>query len=344
MNTQPLSYACSSAQAAPLGISARAVITPKGRITTNTCYTFTVNTYTTQPEKFAGKNTLFGSSRAKYFLLHYDTPSNFRVYTNHSKLRDFSFHSDRRNPSRKFIFNKFITGIFRFLAFHHRFLHDAFQRYFHIVSRHLHEQYCAIHRRLQPSVRNNNQTRTYFRFSVGQCVYYFGFYVPCNTISCCTPPTFVTRYGAHCWNHWKSFCRSMTPSPPLQVPREPTNIPKSIVCRRLGISYTKELSFSKKHNKLFVVYRDLNYLPNAKDKQLHRFDRLTRSSKSHDFQKLITSDKDHAVVACKHQPILSRTVSVPGVNIYITPTQLRFDLPPARTLDSFVRLRDRTYY
>jgi hypothetical protein len=106
--------------------------------------------------------------------------------------------------------------VFRFLNFHKKFPAQVRQKYFKIVHRHMHEQYKAICRRLtnakKQDLKNNNQTRTYFRFSVGNQVHYFGFYIPCDSTACCAPPTFVSRQGSYCWIHWKSQCQSLTPN------------------------------------------------------------------------------------------------------------------------------------
>jgi hypothetical protein len=77
------------------------------------------------------------------------------------------------------------------------------------------------------------------------------------------------------------------------------NIPKPIVSHRLGVSYTKEISFSERLNKFFVVYKNFKRLP-TKKKQVKRFDRLTRSPLSNDAKKLITADKFAVSVPCHH--------------------------------------------
>jgi hypothetical protein len=256
--------------------------------------TFEVNTFIQQPPKFAGKNTLFSRHQASFFLLHFHCTKNFCVVTNNRKFKDVSFYTDRNHPTSNFVISNFINGVFRFLNFHKKFSETERLKYFSIVRRHMIEQFHAICHRLDNAekIKNNNQTRTFFRFSVEHYTYYFGFYLPCISDSCCAPLTFVTRHGARCWIHWKKFCQERTPNPLLHH-YEMNNVPKKITCLRLGVTYTKEISFSERLNKFFVVYKNFEHLPNISKQQIIRFTRLTRSSKSNDFKKLITVHKSH---------------------------------------------------
>ena len=266
--------------------------------------------------------------------------SKLRVVTNHDKLKEFYFTSDRSNPTRYFVFNNFISGIFRFLCFQRRFTRQQQFKYFSIVRRHLVEQYRAIHCRLQRSVRNNNQTRTFFHFSVDKEVYYFRFYLPCCSTSCQLPPAFVTRHGPRCWVHWKELCQSSTPVP-LSGPPCPPNSTKSVTSHRLGISYTKEVHPLQQSDHLLVNYRNLISLPTSTDKQRLRFERLTRSPTSNHFDKLLTFNKHSISIVCKYTRIVPRRLAVlaplagslysfvPDVAVSISPVQLRLD-PVAR--------------
>jgi hypothetical protein len=262
--------------------------------------TFQVTIFTQQPKKFAGTNTLFSRFRASFFLLHFTEP--FRVVTNNKRLKEFTTLSDRRNPSYNFAISSFINGVFRFLNFHKRFDEATRRRYFFIVRRHMIEQLTAIRRRLSNPEKqpNDNQTRTYFRFSIGRFTYYFGFHVPCFFSNCTAPPTFVTRKGAQCWCHWKKICRHFTPKPILRPPAM-NNTSRAIVSRRLGVSYTKEISFSERLNKYFVVYKNFKRLATPTKQQILRFDRLTRSTASNDYKKLITENRPAVSFACLHQ-------------------------------------------
>jgi hypothetical protein len=265
-----------------------------------TTRTFEISTFTQQPPKYAGKNTLFGRFRASFFLLNFFYPKSLRIVTNNTKFKDFTIFTDRNLPNRNFIFSHFINGVFRFLNFHKRFSAITCKKYFNIVRRHLHEQFAAIVRRMSNIAKcpNNNQTRTFFRFSVGKQTYYFGFHVPCESSRCCVPPTFVSKQGSHCWIHWRKRCQALTLPPPQHFPVM-DNTPKLIVSQRLGISYTKEMSFSERLNKYFVLYKNFKRIT-FKQKQVTRFDRLTRSSQSNDAAKLITADKPSVSVQCHH--------------------------------------------
>jgi hypothetical protein len=289
---------------------------------------FEVDTFIQQPPQFAGKNTLFGRFRASFFLLNFDFSKNLHVVTNNTKLKQFSFNTDRRRPNHNFVFSNFVNGVFRFLNFHKQLSSDVRQKYFSIVRRHMNEQYQAICRRLENAeIKNNNQTRTFFRFSVNNYTYYFGFYLPCISSSCCIPPTSVTKHGPRCWIHWKKFCQDRTPNPRLYS-HEMSNIPKLITSLRLDVSYTKEISFSERLNKYFVVYKNFKCLPNISKQQIARFDRLTRSPMSNDFKKLITANKSHVAQSCKHQPLPRRLQTVRDLSLP----------PPEPSPDSITRL------
>jgi hypothetical protein len=278
------------------------------------CHTFDVTSFTQQPPKFAGKNTLFSRHRASFFLLHFDYKKHFRVISNDRKFKQFSFYLDRSHPSFKFVISSFINGVFHFLNLHSNVSETERQKFFNIVRRHMIEQYRAIRCRLNNAekVKNNNQTRTFFRFSVYNHTYFFGFYLPCVSDLCCAPPTFVTKHGVRCWIHWKKFCQEITPNPPPHQ-HEMSNVLKSITSLRLGISYTKEISFSERSNKYYVVYKNFERLPTISKQQANRFDRLTRSPQSNDFKKLITADKSHAAQSCKYQPLSRRRQTIRDV-------------------------------
>ena len=146
----------------------------------------------------------------------------------------------------------------------------------------------------------------YFRFSVGQQIYYFGFYFLCGGRSsgCVAPPTFITSSSCLCYEHWTDRCRQCTPTPPTPTTFVPDNTPKHIDSNKLGVSYTKELSFSKKHDQYFVVFKNFRHTSN-RSHQILRFDHLTNSS-SNDFKKLITQEKSRAIIPCSHLPTTSR--------------------------------------
>src|SRR5215813_9233794 len=217
-------------------------------------HNFDVRYFTRQPSKFAGKNTIFSSYRASFFLLNFHYIKSLHVVSNNTNLCNFYFSSNRRHPNRNYIFAKFINGIFRFLNFHKKFSSDVCQKYFKIVLRHLHEQFQAISSRHHNSekLKNNNQTRNYFRFSVEKNTYYFGFHVPCSVPSCDCPPTFVSKQGSLCWNHWKVRCSSSTPHH-ISSCHTWSNVPKTVTSTRLGISYSKQISFSIKRQKYYVI-------------------------------------------------------------------------------------------
>ena len=139
--------------------------------------------------------------QAQFFLL-----SDYLIVTNNKKLRPFTFYSNKSSPNRKYIISKFISGIFKFLNLHHiaKYLQD---KYFNCIRHHLLLTATAIRDRLLSTASNNNQTRTYFRFSIGRNTYYFGYYLPCKQADCCISSSHVTRYGPRCWRHWKSLCK-----------------------------------------------------------------------------------------------------------------------------------------
>jgi hypothetical protein len=119
---------------------------------------------------------------------------------------------------------------------------------------------------------NNNQTRTFFRFSVGKQIYYFGFHVPCESFRYCISLTFLSKQGSYCWIHWRKRCQALT-LPLFQNFLVMYNTPKLIVSQRLGIFYTKEMSFSERLNKYFVLYKNFKCIT-FKQKQVTRFDRF----------------------------------------------------------------------
>jgi hypothetical protein len=161
------------------------------------------------------------------------------------------------------VISNFINGVFHFLNFHKKFSATVQQKYFSIVRRHMNKQFRAICHRLDNAekIKNNNQTRTFFYFSVEHYTFYFGFYLPCVSDSCSALLTFVTKHRARCWIHWKMFCQEYTSNPPLHH-YEINNVPKKIISRRLDVSYQKEISFSECLDKFFVVYKNFNHLPN----------------------------------------------------------------------------------
>ena len=264
-------------------------------------HNFDVRHFTHQPSTFAGKNTIFSTYRASFFLLNLHYSKHLRIVTNNTRLREIFFSSDRRNPNRNYVFGKFINGVFRFLNFHRKMSSDVYRKYFKIVLRHLHEQFKALSFRLRNTekLKNNNQTQTYFRFSVDKNTYYFGFYVPCSDPSCDCPPTFVSKQGSLCWNHWKVRCSHSTPHH-LSPRHTWSNVPKNVTSARLGISYSKQISFSNKRQKYYVVLSNFKSIHDASAQQSQRFSRLTRSPRSNDFKKLITLDKANVVYPCHH--------------------------------------------
>jgi hypothetical protein len=268
---------------------------------------FSVDYSEYSPTRYSGKNTLFNRYKSCYFLLHYKIFSR-RVYTNNPNFHDFSCFSDRRKPNFNFVISSFINGVFRFLNFHKLYSSSRRNIYFKIIRRHLLTTFKAVGRRLNSPFSNNNQTRTFFRFSVDKQTYYFGFYFPCNYSfeeglgRCHIPPTFVTKNACLCFLHWPWSCRNSTPSPPSHC-SVMSNVPKRIMSRRLGIIYTKEISYSPGRDRCYVVCRDLCPIPNRSSHQKLRFDRLTRSPSSHDFRKLLTFNKDRTVIPCKHRPV-----------------------------------------
>jgi hypothetical protein len=96
-------------------------------------HTFEVTTFTRQPPKFAGKNTIFSRYKTSFFLLDFNYKKHFRIVSNNKKLKDFSFYSDRTHPSLNFIISNFINGVFRFLNFHNNISEIERQKYFNIV-------------------------------------------------------------------------------------------------------------------------------------------------------------------------------------------------------------------
>jgi hypothetical protein len=156
----------------------------------------------------------------------------------------------------------------------------------------------AVNKRLSSSYNNNNQTRTYFRFSIAKRIYYFGIYVPCIKGSCVVCPNFVTRHGSMCWTHWKRFCQESTPTPPSHVPKF-TYAPKWVRSNRLGIEYVKKTSYSQRYASNFIVCSDFRRFSDKKH-QVERFTRLTSSPTSNNYRRLITADKNSTSQRCKH--------------------------------------------
>src|SRR5688572_12968519 len=142
---------------------------------------FNVKTFRKTPSKCTGKNTMFCRFNASFFLLEYKEENDkqrYNVHTNDEYLQKFTFSSDRKLPNRNFVISSFVHGIFRFLNIHRKYDEVAYLKHFKIVLRHMHEQYNAIvNRTNRQTVNNNNQTRTFFRFSLGQQIYYFGFHL-----------------------------------------------------------------------------------------------------------------------------------------------------------------------
>jgi len=246
--------------------------------------------------KFTGKNTIF-HSRAQYFLLS----DNNTVYTNNRKLHSFKFFSNTATPNQKFTYSNFISGIFNFLNL--RYLPpNTKQKYFSCIRRHLLITASAIKKRLFTPSSNNNQTRTYFRFSIRRRVYYFGIYTPCchTNFPCSSPPTFVTRHGAKCWSHWKEFCQSSTPSPIIHYPEIPIH-PKHVRSLRLGVEYTKRFVHNAAANKYLIYRENFRRFSNNKQ-QLHRFQRLIRSPQSNNRAFLVFQENSSVSQWCKHLP------------------------------------------
>ena len=255
---------------------------------------FRIVNFVSHPPEFSGKNTLF-HSRAQFFLLSDDNI----IITNNKKLRPFSFYSNKPRPNQKYVFSSFISGIFKFLNFH-RLPKEVKDKYFTCVRRHLLITSNAIGRRLHSTASNNNQTRTYFRFSVGRNTYYFGVYVPCRHNRCSVPPTHVTKHGAMCWIHWRNFCKQLTPPSPIHFPEFPTK-PKRVKSLRLGIEYTKDFVYMPASNSYFITYRDLKRFL-SQPQCLKRFDRLTRSPKSNNRSFLLYKADSTAFRRSKHPP------------------------------------------
>ena len=255
---------------------------------------FPVINFVAQPPKFTGKATLF-HNKAQFFLL----AENNSIITNNKKLRPFVFHFNKNKPNKKFIYSNFISGIFKFLNFH-RLPSCMKKKYFTCIRRHLLNTASAIKRRFVSKSKNNNQTKTFFRFSVGQAVYYFGLYTPCNARNCSILPTHVTKHGAKCWIHWKEHCKRSTPPPPIHYPEFP-KAPKRITSSRLGVTYTKDLVYMQASNSFLVIYRSLNR-SSFNPKCIKRFDRLTRSPASNNRSFLVYQQDRTTFRRCKHLP------------------------------------------
>ena len=266
---------------------------------------FRITNFVSYPPEFSGKNTLFHQN-AQFFLLS----ANNTIITNNKKLRPFKFHSNKSRPNRKYIISNFISGIFKFLNLH-RISKNLKDKYFKCIRRHLLITEAAVENRLSSSTNNNNQTRTYFRFSIGRNTYYFGVYVPCLHRHCPVPPTHVTKHGPMCWRHWKDHCKSTTPEPPLHFPKFPKR-PKVIRSQRLGISYTKSLAYSSHYQFYVVVSRELTRFSN-KPQCLKRFERLTRSPNSNNRAFLLYKENFSLSRRCKHLPGVSQTINLTNI-------------------------------
>ena len=118
---------------------------------------FHVTHHLKMPTKFTGKNTVFRKGRSSFFLLDFPIKHKrpqHRIVTNNTKLQEFIFNSDRRNASTYYTIKQFISGIFRFLAFHKRFDVQTRQRYFDCVWHHMKEQYIAVRTHLHKNTKN----------------------------------------------------------------------------------------------------------------------------------------------------------------------------------------------
>ena len=255
---------------------------------------FRISNFFLQPPEFSGKNTFF-HNKASFFLLSDDNT----IVTNNKNLRPFSFYSNKPCPNKKFIFSNFISGIFKFLNLHRldKYIKD---KYFTCIRRHLLITAAAIKTRLSSSASNNNQTRTFFRFSIGRNTYYFGIYVPCQHSSCSVPPTHVTKHGPRCWIHWRNLCRQLTPRPPLHCSEFPTK-PKRIKSLRLGVSYTKDFVHIPFSRTYLVTYTDLHRF-SFQPQCLKRFERLIRSPYSNNRSFLLHKTNYTVHRRCKHLP------------------------------------------
>src|ERR1051325_1737700 len=255
---------------------------------------FRVKYSTSQPPEFSGKNMLF-HYRTSYYLLSDDNI----VITNNNRLRRFTFYSNKSRPNRKFVISSFISGIFKFLNLH-RLPESIKKKYFTCIRRHLLITAAAVKTRLSSIASNNNQTRTFFRFSVGRNTYYFGIYVPCQHACCPIPPTHVTKRGARCWRHWKDLCRQLTPLSPLHFPEFPTK-PKRVQSLRLGISYVKDLVYNSAAHTYLVIHRDLRRF-SSKPQCLRQFERLTCSPASNNRAFLLYEENRTVFHRCHHLP------------------------------------------
>ena len=263
---------------------------------------FRITNFVAQPSEFSGKNTFF-HQRAQFFLLSNDNT----IITNNKKLRPFAFASNKLRPNRKFIFSNFISGIFKFLNLH-RLPKNIKEKYFTCIRRHLLITADAVRARLSSSASNNNQTRTFFRFSTGRKIFYFGIYVPCHSNKCSVPPTHVSKHGPKCWLHWTSFCKQQTPQPPLHCTEFPTK-PKRIRSLRLGIEYTKDFVYNSASRTYLVIHSDLKRI-SSKPQCIQRFDRLTRSPYSNN-RSFLLYELDRSVFRlCKHLPGVPQEINL----------------------------------
>jgi len=260
---------------------------------------FSIENFLAQPPKFTGKNTVFCTKNASFFLLG----ENLNIITNNRKLRPFAFTSNKPTPNKKFVISNFVAGVFKFLNLH-KLSDDKRRKYFTCVRRHMQITCDAIKKRRQSPFNNHNQTRTYFRFSVDSKTYYFGIYVPCEKGNCVVCPTHVTRHHTLCWVHSHQQQQQTSPPPPHHRTIF-NNIPKTVCSNRLGISYRKEVSYSTRRGAYYIVCSDFRQT-SQKKQCINRFERLTRSPRSNHANKLITPNRRSTATLCKHNAVSVR--------------------------------------
>ena len=91
----------------------------------------------------------------------------FSVVTLMDGLGKFSFRSISIQSNFNYSISCYIMAIFRFLNIHK--LDKVLQtKYFKCIRRHILITKAAIVNRLNSTFQNNNQTRTFFRFTVGK--------------------------------------------------------------------------------------------------------------------------------------------------------------------------------
>ena len=272
--------------------------------TKSSLHTFTIKFVDYTPSRFTGKNTLFCKRHANFYLL--DAP-NLTIVTNDANLRPFSFYSHRAYKMKLgFLVSQYVRGMFRYLNFHKNLSASTRDRHFYCVRRHMLLQDDAIEKRRSSKADNLNQTRTFFRYSVARRVYYFGYFVKCSRSStsssderCAIPCTFVTKLYRMCPCHFAKRQRRHTPPPPVcsrSTDWKLLDQEKTVTSHRLGVRYEKSLSFSKRQQKFFVVFKNLRYIP-APRRCRQRFERLTSKPRPNNVQLLLLpsdSSKAHA--------------------------------------------------